>query len=69
MEKGAIPCPTCEMRSSCARAGRCSRPLDLEYWIREVRLAVQAVNAATVRLDSAMTGLNKARLAAQKASR
>lgn len=58
-----IPCKTCEMRSSCARDGRCYRPLDLEYWLKEAREAVQAMDAAARRLDSAMNGLNKARIA------
>jgi hypothetical protein len=49
------------MRNSCARDARCYRPLDLEHWIRETRAAVKAVDAAVVRLDLAMNGLNKAR--------
>jgi hypothetical protein len=60
MSKGVLPCPTCEMKASCARAGRCLRPLDVEYWIREVREAVQAMNAATIRLNAATSGLKKA---------
>jgi hypothetical protein len=51
------------MRSSCTRDGRCYRPLDLEYWVREAQDAVKAMEAATRRLDSAMSGLNKARIA------
>jgi hypothetical protein len=63
-----FPCPTCELKSSCARAGRCCRPRSLEFWIQEVREAAKAVNAAVVRLNLALTGLNKARQTQQDKS-
>jgi hypothetical protein len=57
-----IPCHTCEMKSSCARDKRCLRPTSLEFWVIEVRTAVDALNAAAMRLDAATRGMNEARL-------
>jgi hypothetical protein len=50
------------MPNSCARDARCYRPHDVEHWIQEVREAVQAVNAAVLRLQAATNGLNKSRM-------
>lgn len=54
------PCTTCEMRSSCARTGRCLRPRSVEYWLGELAGAKEAMEAAVRRVKLAAGGLAEA---------
>lgn len=52
-----IPCQTCEMHASCKRDEHCYRPQTLEHWIKEMKGATEALQAAARRLDVATVGM------------
>lgn len=52
-------CPSCEMKNSCARDGRCYRPSTPDYLLRKYEEAAQAYEVAANNLIEATNAVQR----------